>query len=106
MKTQFKKARTRAQIEADPRVSSIHMEWEDGERHWCVYLKRGWAWCEETHQIHELTIRDAAKELDRTFPCRCHLCLRDDYWYGETLPDNLDGLDPRHDYRDLPKGTN
>ena len=76
------------------------MEWEDGERHWWVYLTRGWCWDTEVHTVHELTISDAAKELRRVRPCRCHICLREDYWNGESLPDNLDELDPGDDYRD------
>jgi len=70
MKTQFKKARTRAQIEADPRVEEI---WNEGEDGWWAMLRPGWVVATyEVHCIHEYTIEGVCDKLnDYVTPCDC-----------------------------------
>lgn len=59
----FKKVRTLADIKNDPRVDSIHKEY-DPESWWC-YLRAGWQWDNnEQHTIHEVTIKGICEELN------------------------------------------
>jgi len=56
--------RTIAQVKADPRVQSIHQEWNGPSPSWWVYLKPGLV-CPhmECGTIHEETIKDVCDLL-------------------------------------------
>jgi hypothetical protein len=41
---------------------------------WWVYLKPGWIWQGETHQIHEDTLKDCAEAFDFVERCGCEEC--------------------------------
>lgn len=68
-KETFRKVRTKADIEVDPRVEELWNEGDSSPDWWCA-LKSGWSWCPETHCIHENTIRDVCDVLNREVaPC-------------------------------------
>ena len=66
--------RTRAQLEADPRVDEVWKEHTGGtgmfntEYEWWVYLAEGCYW-EGARQVHEATLRDCLEEMKRV-DCR------------------------------------
>ena len=65
----YRKARTRKDVENDPRVKEI---WNEGEDGWWAYLHPGWIWDGELHCIHEDTIKDVCDALNfAVSPCDC-----------------------------------
>lgn len=65
MTDRFKKARTLADVRADPRVSSVDIEpGEVGGITYWVYLVDGYYWDRSTTQIHEDTVADVCSELN------------------------------------------
>ena len=63
-KTPPRNPRTSAQIAADPRVDSIHQEYDGGRSSWWCYLKTGIITDEmECGTIHEDTIAAVAQVL-------------------------------------------
>lgn len=78
----YKKARTLADLRADPRVQEVWKE-HDGfnvddrgidRGAWWIALKPGWCWCAETHVIHEATLAQACDVFNSIQPCDCKNC--------------------------------
>jgi len=64
--------KTVERIKADPRVSDI---WNEGEDGWWVLLKRGFV-CgnSQAHAVHEFTIKSLRATLKTVKPCYCVDC--------------------------------
>lgn len=41
---------------------------------WWAYLKPGWRSLEQTHQVHEDTVRECLEQLRYCEPCDCDEC--------------------------------
>jgi hypothetical protein len=66
----MKKPRTKNDFLNHPFVSDI---WKEGEDGWWVDLKKGYQ-CDETHSIHQATIKDLAEAFLEVEPCDCDKC--------------------------------
>ena len=70
MEIKFKKVRTLKDIQNDPRVSAIDIEYDNGEKSYWCYLKAGWQdSCNPTcHTIHEWRIKEVCYYVNNAIP--------------------------------------
>ena len=67
----MRKARTKADVEADPRVTEVYWERESG---WWAYLAPGWCFDSECHTLHESTISKLCAVLNHEVErCECNV---------------------------------
>ena len=66
----MKKPRTKKDFLNHPFVSNI---WKEGIDGWWIDLKKGYQ-CDETHSVHEMTIKDLAEAFLEVGKCNCKEC--------------------------------
>lgn len=59
----------------DPRIESVSDERSSGDGIW-LYLKKGWKSSQDTHCVHEDTVKECREELENVMECSCIECRR------------------------------